>query len=147
MRDVTIESLEITLHGGMDSRREMVRALKCMKYLVTLGEEGGQSGTTHLEPAGAMLLVMGGGKSALLQYCLLVRIVVHVIVGCSLYTIQVWSSDRICDQLMVPRDIAFGLNLMDVSDILRRTALATPSREVTQSRTRLWREIEQANMS
>ena len=44
---------------------------------------------------------------------------------------RVWSSDRICDQLMAPRDIALVLNLMDVSDILRRTAwwsLVTPSR-------------------
>ncbi len=81
MCDVTIELLEVTLHGGMDGRRKMVSALKCMKYLVTLSEEGSQSGTTHLEPADALLLVMGGGESARLQYCLLVRIIVHVIVG------------------------------------------------------------------
>ena len=81
MRNVTIESFEFTVHGGMDGRRELASAFKCMKYLATFGEEGSQSGTTHLESARALFLVMGGGESARLQYCLLVQIVVHVIVG------------------------------------------------------------------
>ncbi len=36
---------------------------------------------THLEPAVVLLLVIGGSESAHLQYCLLIRIVVHVFVG------------------------------------------------------------------
>jgi hypothetical protein len=40
VRNVTIEVLEVTLHGGMDGRGEMMSALECMKYLVMLGEEG-----------------------------------------------------------------------------------------------------------
>jgi hypothetical protein len=81
MHNVTIESFEFTVHGGMDGRRELASAFKCMKYLATFGEEGSQSGTTHLESARALFLVMGGSEGTRLQYCLLVRIVIHVIMS------------------------------------------------------------------
>ena len=81
MCDVTIESFEFTVHGGMDGRRELASVFKCMEYLVTLGEEGSQSAMTHLEPARALFLVMGGSESSCLQYCLLVRIVIHVVIS------------------------------------------------------------------
>ena len=52
-----------------------------MKDLIAFSDEGSQGAATHLEPAGALLFVVGGGESARLQNCLLVRIVVHIVVG------------------------------------------------------------------
>ncbi len=81
MRNVAIKLFEIALHGGVDVRGEMMGALECVKDLVAFSEQRSECGTTHLEPSGALLFVMGGGESACLQYCLLVGIVVHVVVG------------------------------------------------------------------
>ena len=81
VRNVTIKSFEITLHGGVNVQGEMMRALDGMKNLVAFSDQRSECGTAHLKPSCALPFVAGGSESTGLQYCLLVRIIVHVVVG------------------------------------------------------------------
>jgi hypothetical protein len=81
VRDVTIKLFEIALHGGVNVRGEMMHALDGMNNLVAFSDQRSKCGTAHLKPSCALPFVASGSESTNLQYCLLVRIIVHVVIG------------------------------------------------------------------
>ena len=81
MRNVVIKPFEIALHCGANVRGEMVRVLDGMKKMVAFSDQRSKCGMGHLKPSCALPFVAGGSESTGLQYCLLVRIIVHVVVG------------------------------------------------------------------
>ncbi len=60
MRNVTIEALEVSSHGCLDVRREVVGALGGIENLVAFFEQWIKCGVAHLEPSVTLALVVGG---------------------------------------------------------------------------------------
>ncbi len=60
MCNVMIEALEVSSHGCLDVRREVVGAFGGMENLVAFFEQWSKCSAAHLEPSITLALVVGG---------------------------------------------------------------------------------------
>lgn len=72
---VLIQAFEVSMHGRLNFKKEMMISLGCMQDFILFCEEWGQDLSTMVEPSLALTFVMGSSELSCLKDCTLVIII------------------------------------------------------------------------